>query len=92
MLAYLNAVVSARAVDQELAVDIDGNVVDLHPAFASAVAAAPMVGTVAHATACVLTGEEDNVACLKLRGVGEQNAHVLTLLCHRCGVKSVHRR
>ena len=66
MFSYLNAVVSARAVNQELAVDIDSDVVNLHPASASAVAAAPMVGTVAHASTCVLASEEDNIARLKL--------------------------
>ena len=82
MLSYLNGVVAACAVDQELTVDIDGNVMNLHPAFAFTVAAAPMVGAVAHTSACVLAGKEDNVARLKLRGIGEQNAYVLALLCH----------
>lgn len=90
MLSYLNAVVAACAVNEKLTVYIDGNVVDLHPAFASAVAAASVVGAVAHASACVLTGKEDNVARLKLRGVCKQNVQVLTLLRHRSGVKSVH--
>lgn len=62
MLSYLNAVVAACAVDEKLTVDIDGNMVDLHPAFTPAAAAASVVGAVAHASACVLAGKENDVA------------------------------
>ena len=86
MLSYLNRVVAACAVYKELSVNIDGDVVYLHPAFAFSIAAAPVVGAVTYTSACVLAGKEDNIARLKLRWVGKQNAHILTLLRHRSGV------
>lgn len=82
MFSYLHAVASTCAVDEELAVDVDGDVVNLHPSLTASVAATPVVGAVALAASCVLAGKEDNVARLKLRGVGEQNAHLLALLRH----------
>lgn len=66
MLSYLNAVVAARAVNQICAVNINGDMVDLHPAFALAAAATPTVGAVALTATCILTSEKDKVACLKL--------------------------
>jgi len=64
MFSYLNGVVAARAVDKELAVDIDGDVVNLHPSLAASVAASPVVGAVALTAPCVLAGKKDNVARL----------------------------
>ena len=66
MLSYLHAVTAARAVNQICAVNINGGMVDLHPAFALAAAATPAVGAVALTAACILTGEKDKVARLKL--------------------------
>ena len=86
MLSDLYAVIAACAVDKKLSVDIDGDMVYLHPAFAFAIAASPVVSAIAHTTACVLSGKEDNVARLKLRWIGKENAHVLTFLRHRSGV------
>ena len=82
MLSDLNGVVAACAVDKKLAVDVDGDVVNLHPSLTASVAATPVVGAVALAASCVLAGKEDDVARLKLRGVGEQNAHLLAFLRH----------
>lgn len=59
MPAYLYAVVAARAVDQELAIDVDSNVVDLHPPFAATCAAAPDIRAIALAPRSVLAGKED---------------------------------
>lgn len=85
MLANLYAVAAARAVDQELAVDVDGNMMYLHPPFAASRAATSVVGTVARTTGSVLASEEDKVACLKLRRVCEQHVHIAALLRHACG-------
>lgn len=86
MLAYLNAVVAARAIDQERIVDIDGDVMNLQIPLAFSRAAASVIGTVAYAAGGVLPCEEDDVARLKLTGVSEQYAHFKALLRHRCGV------
>ena len=66
MLAYLDAIAAACAVNQICAVNINGHMVDLHPAFALAAAATPTVGAVALTATCILTSEKDKVACLKL--------------------------
>lgn len=66
MLSYLYAIAAARAVDQICAVDVDGDMVDLHPAFALAAAATPVVGAIALAAACVFAREKDKVARLKM--------------------------
>lgn len=90
MFSYLHAVVAACAVDQIYAVDIDGDMVDLHPAFALAAAAAPAVGAVAFTAVCVLTGKKDKVACLKLACIGKQYAHIAALLRHARGGQAVY--
>ena len=84
MLSDLNAVVAACTVNEKLVVDIDGNVVYLHPAFAFARAATPVVGAIALAAGSVLAGKEDKIARLKLRSVSEQHINVSALLRHTC--------
>lgn len=71
MFSYLHAVVTACAVNEKFIVNIDGDVVDLQPAFAPAAAATPTVGAIALTAACILTGEKDKVARLKLACVGK---------------------
>ena len=90
MLAYLYGVVAAGAVNQKLAVDVYGNMMYLHPAFAPAAAATPTVGAIALTAACILTGEKDKVACLKLACVGKQYAHIAALLRHARGGQAVY--
>lgn len=90
MFTNLHGVVAACAVNEKLAVDVDGDMVYLHPAFAFAISATLMVGAIALATGSVFSGKEDKVACLKLRWVGEQNAHVPTLLRHARRGQPVH--
>lgn len=82
MPAYLYAVVAARAVDQELAIDVDSNVVDLHPPFAATCAAAPDIRAIALASRSVLAGKEDKIPRLKLRGIRKQHAHITAFLRH----------
>lgn len=82
MPAYLCAVVAARAVDQELAIDVDSNVVDLHPPFAATCAAAPDIRAIALASRSVLAGKEDKIPRLKLRGIRKQHAHITAFLRH----------
>ena len=57
MLAYLYGVITAGAVNQELAVDIYGNMVYLQPAFAFACSAAPGVRAITFAAGSVLAGK-----------------------------------
>jgi len=64
MLSNLNGVVAACAVDKKLAVDVDGDVVNLHPSLTTSVAATPVVCAVALAAPCVLACKEDDVARL----------------------------
>lgn len=64
MLSDLNRVVAACAVDKELTVDVDGDVVNLHPSLTASVAASSVVCAVALAAPCVLAGKEDDVARL----------------------------
>ena len=77
MPAYLYAVVAARAVDQELAIDVD-----LHPPFAATCAAAPDIRAIALASRSVLAGKEDKIPRLKLRGIRKQHAHITAFLRH----------
>ena len=62
MLANLYAVIAACAVNEKFIVNIDGDVVDLQPAFATPCTAAPGIRTIALAAGSVLTGKEDKVA------------------------------
>ena len=64
MFSYLDAIAAACAVDEELAVDVDGDVVNLHPSLTTSVAASPVVCAVALAAPCVLACKEDDVARL----------------------------
>ena len=82
MPPYLNAVVTARAVDQIRFVNIDRDMVNLHPAFAGAGAASVMIRTVSGAAACILTCKKDKITRLKLARIGKQNAHALAFLSH----------
>ena len=59
MLSYLYAVVAACAVDEELAADVYGNMMYLHPSFAATCAAAPDIRAIALASRSVLAGKED---------------------------------
>ena len=90
MLSYLYAVVAACTVNEELAVDIDGDVVYLLPALALACAAAPGIRTVAFPARSVFTGKEYEIARLKLGSVGKEHTHLVALLRHTCGSKSIH--
>ena len=90
MFSYLDAIAAACAVDEELAVDVYGNMMYLHPAFAPAAAATPTVGAIALTAACILTGKKDKVACLKLACVGKQYAHIAALLRHARGGQAVY--
>ena len=82
MFADLNAVVTAGAVDQILVVDIDRNVVDVQPSAALSRSATIEITAVVFASARIEPSEEDQIARLKLRRIGEQAAHLLTLLRH----------
>lgn len=82
MLADLHAVLPAGAVDQELVVDVDGNVVNVHPAFALARATAPNITAVFGSSARIIAGKENEVTRLELCGIGEQHAHFLTGFRH----------
>ena len=82
MFADLNAVISARAVDQVLVVDVDRNVMDMQPTAALARSATVHIAAVVLAPARIETSEEDQIARLKLRRIGEQAAHLLALLRH----------
>lgn len=66
MLSYLYAVVAACAVDEELAADVYGNMMYLHPSFAATCAAAPDIRAITFAAGSVLPCKEDKVARLKL--------------------------
>lgn len=66
MLSYLYAVVAACAVNEKFIVNIDGDVVDLQPAFATPCAAAPDIRAITLAAGSVLPCKEDEVARLKL--------------------------
>ena len=82
MFADLNAVISACTVDQVFVVDIDRNVVDVEPAATLACSATVHITAVVLAPARIETSEEDQIARLKLRRIGEQAAHLLALLRH----------
>ena len=67
MPAYLYAVAAACAVNEKFIVNIDGDVVDLQPAFATPRTATPGIRTITLAAGSVLTGKEDEVTRLKQR-------------------------
>lgn len=90
MFSYLDAIAAACAVNEKFIVNIDGDVVDLQPAFATPCAAAPDIRAITLAAACILTGEKDKVACLKLACVGKQYAHIAALLRHARGGQAVY--
>ena len=85
MLAYLYGVITAGAVNQKFAVDVYGNMVYLHPAFAFTRSAALGVRAITFAAGSILAGEKDEVACLKLGSVSKQHIHVAALLRHASG-------
>lgn len=62
MLANLYAVIAACAVNEKFIVNIDGDVVDLQPAFATPCTATPGVRAITFAAGSVLAGEKDEVA------------------------------
>ena len=82
MFADLNAVVAAGAIDQVFVIDVDRNVMDVQPSAALACTATVDVAAVVLASARIEPSEEDQIACLKLRRIGEKAAHLLTLLRH----------
>ena len=90
MFAYLYGVVAAGAVNQKLAVDVYGNMVYLHPAFAFARSTTLGVRAITLAAGSILAGKKDEVACLKLGSVSKQHIHVAALLGHACGRQPVH--
>ena len=90
MFADLNAVVAACAVDQVLIVDVDRNVVNVQPAAALACATTVHITTIVLASARIEPCKEDQIACLKLRRIGEQTTHLLTLLRHTNRGQTVH--
>ena len=82
MFADLNAVVTTCAVDQVLVVDVDCNVVDVEPAATLARSATVYIAAIVLSSRRIEPCKEDQVARLKLRRIGEQTAHLLTLLRH----------
>lgn len=64
MLSYLHGVVAARAVYEKLVVDIDGDMVNVQPTAAFAVAASAPVAAIVRATVGVVACKEYEVACL----------------------------
>lgn len=91
MLAYLDAVVAACTVNQKAVVDVDRNMMDLHPALTRAGTATVVIRTITGATACVLAGEKDKIASLELARIGKQNPHALAFFRHACRGQAIHR-
>ena len=90
MFSYLYAILSARAINQKLIIDVDCNMMDLIPAFTLAGAAAVSVCTVSFASRSVLPRKEDEITCLQLRWICKKHSHFITLLRHSVGIKPIH--